>query len=140
MPWVMAAMAAAQMLQAEANADSKRKVDSAGIRYAPFTGMSQLPFTPDKTMDIAQQGATGIYGQMQNQKKSDLGDKLTQAQIDRLNSLSGKGGAPMNQGQGPVRGYENPAQANQHWMDLMNKQGGGADQYMQQNPWSMGRY
>ena len=136
MPWVMAALTAAQMVQGEQNAANKRRVDAAGIRYSPWSGISQLPSTGSTAVDTAQQGYTGITGQMQNEKSTGLKDKLTQAQIDRLNMLSGKGGGQMNEGQGPVRGYENPAPLqNQGWMDLMNQQPSGANQYTRKNPW-----
>lgn len=141
MPWVMAAMTAAQMMQGQQNREKQMKMDEARIRYSPWSklGPSEMQSVPNNSVDTAQQGYTGITGQMQAEKKSGLQDKLTQAQIDRLNMLNGKGGAPMNQGQGPVRGYENPAgYQNQGWMDLMNQQPSGANQYMKQSPWSMG--
>jgi hypothetical protein len=124
----MAAMTAAQMLQGEQNRQKAAKVNEAEVRYGPWTGNRQLASVPNQSMDTAQQGVTGIYGQMQNEKKSSLQDKLTQAQINRLNMLSGKGGV-MSQGQGlsPVRGYN---------MEMDVGGWGGADEsYMRQNPW-----
>lgn len=115
MPWVMAAMAAAQMLQSADNADRQRKVDAAGIRYSPWTGISKLPFSPDKTVDIAQQGVTGIMGQQEGAKQSEFQDKLGQAQLDYYGSLTKKpvqGGSMMNAwGEMPQQnqnGYSDP--------------------------------
>jgi hypothetical protein len=126
----MAAMAAAQMLQGAQNAESKRQVDAAGIRYSPWTKISQLPFTPDKEADTAMQGYAGVTGQMQNQKSGALNDRLTEAQIQYMNSRSGgaqPGGSLMDQYDPDaelVRGYElNPGIKS------------GVDHYASRNPW-----
>lgn len=132
MPWVMAGMTALQMLQGNQNQEDQKRLTAAGIRYSPWSGISQIGGAPETGADTLQQGVTGIYGQMQNQKKSDMQDKLTQAQIDRLSMLSGKskpGGSLMNEYQAAPRGY-----------DLNGAN--GADRYMQANPWATtgGRY
>ena len=124
MPWVMAAMAAAQMLQGAQNAAEKRKIDSAATRYSPWTGISKLESVPNQEASTAMQGYTGITGQMQNQKTADLQDKYLEARTNRLNAggadVSIAGGSFMNNpayhesGYGaapegaPVRGYNNP--------------------------------
>lgn len=109
MPWVMAAMTAAQMLQGQQNAEAKRKVDAAGIRYSPWTKISQLPFTPNTEVSTAQQGYAGITGQMQNGKRAGLEDALIQAQTNRLNGSGAPatvaGGSFMNDPQYHQSGY-----------------------------------
>lgn len=132
MPWVMAAMTAAQMLQGEQNRQQQMKMDEARIRYSPWSklGPNEMQSQPNQSVDTAQQGYAGITGQLQAQKKSGLQDKLTEAQIKRLEMLNGKtqpGGSMMNEYEAPVRGYSLGGAS-------------GADQYMQQNPWSTGRF
>jgi len=119
MPWVMAAMTAAQMMQAESNRQNKKEVDAAGIRYSPWTGVRDLPDNPSTWANTAQQGATGIAGFMnQNQNNQDQ-SRLNEAQINFYNRI----GAPDGSGQGSVpRGYE---------ADQM----GGADFYMSKDPY-----
>lgn len=138
MPWVMAAMTAAQMLQGQQNAEAKRKVDAAGIRYSPWTKISQLPFTPNTEVSTAQQGYAGITGQMQNGKRAGLEDALLQAQTNRLNGNGAPttpGGSFMNdpafhQGGGDmandlmVRGYDKNAGTR-----------GGFKTYSNPSPW-----
>ncbi len=131
MPWVMAAMTAAQMMQGQQNREKQMKMDEARIRYSPWNhlGQGEMASVPNNSVDTAQQGYAGITGQMQAEKKSGLQDKLTEAQIKRLEMYNGKtqpGGSMMNEyQQSPVRGYQLGGQS-------------GADQYMQQNPWAMG--
>lgn len=109
MPWVMAAMAAAQMVQGAQNAAEKRKVDAAGIRYSPWTKISQLPYTPDTEAQTALQGYAGVTGQMQNEKRSKLEDAYLESLTKQTERDGGTtkivGGSFMNDPQYHQSGY-----------------------------------
>lgn len=129
MPWVMAAMTAAQMLQGQQNREKQMKMDEARIRYSPWNplGADQMKSVPNNSVGTAQQGYAGITGQMQEQKDSSFQDKLREAQLKRLEMYDGKtrpGGSMMNEYEAPVRGYQLGGSSN------------GADHYMRKNPWS----
>lgn len=119
-PWVMAAMTAAQMLQNQDNADRKRKVDAAGIRYSPWSGISKLPFEADRTVDTAIQGYTGVTGQMQADEDRTFDKKLKEAQ---LAAWEARAAAMRPKPGGSMMNLYQPNQATQDpWA-------------MQQNPW-----
>lgn len=151
MSYVMAAMAAATMLQGSANAAEKRKVDSAGIRYSPWTKIKDLPYTPDEEAKTALQGYTGIKGQMQAQKTSDVQDAYLQSLTDKNNGggpttpggsfmndpVYHGGGAAGASAENPVRGYD-PDQAMVDSYKQNAGTNGGVNHY-NQDPYSFTR-
>lgn len=120
MPWVMAAMTAAQMLQGQQNADQQRKANAAAIRYSPWTGISKINTVPNDSVDKAIQGYTGFQGQQSAGQRAGLQDRLMEAQIQRLNKgNTTPGGSMMNDYQDMPRGYENPMAQQNPWGALM---------------------